>query len=98
MGADAEGPEGPSGREAVHLQAREPHLGRHPADREAAGVREEAPDQPEGLPGKKGGTMSGSRLWAVLLLVTFAAACRSSSQLQESYAKLNAYGSADQEA
>ncbi len=42
--------------------------------------------------------MSGARFPAVLLLVMAAAACRSSSQMQESYAKLNAYGSADQEA
>ena len=42
--------------------------------------------------------MSGTRVTAVLLLLTAAAGCRSSSQMQESYAKLNAYATADQEA
>jgi hypothetical protein len=42
--------------------------------------------------------MSGARLTAVLLLLLAAAGCRSSSQIQESYARLNATGSADQEA
>lgn len=42
--------------------------------------------------------MSGARGMAVLLIFMAAAGCRSSSQMQQSYAKLNAYGSADQEA
>jgi outer membrane protein assembly factor BamB len=42
--------------------------------------------------------MSGPRFMAVLLLLLAAPACRSSTQLQQSYARLNAYGSADQEA
>ena len=41
--------------------------------------------------------MSGARFPAVLLLLVAASACRSESQKQESYARLNAYGSADQE-
>jgi outer membrane protein assembly factor BamB len=42
--------------------------------------------------------MSGARKTAFLFLVVAAAGCRSSSQIQESYARLNAYGNADQEA
>jgi outer membrane protein assembly factor BamB len=42
--------------------------------------------------------MNGARLTAVLLVFAAAAGCRSSNQMQQSYARLNAYGSADQEA
>ena len=42
--------------------------------------------------------MNGARMSAVLLVFVVAAGCRSSSQAQESYARLNTYGSADQEA